>query len=93
LLRNATIWTGGTRGFEIVEGDLLLDQGLIKAVGRLEPNILETYKMDLVEMDLEGAWVTPGYAFGLNGRVCSSLSCLIELSTSIHTWVLTPRLS
>lgn len=60
LLKNATIWTGGIKGFEIVEGDLLLDQGLIKAVGRVDARALEVYKTDLVVMDLEGAWVTPG---------------------------------
>src|ERR1700734_501168 len=27
LLMNATIWTGGAKGFEIIEGDLLLDRG------------------------------------------------------------------
>jgi len=63
LLRNATIWTGGIKGFEIVEGDLLLDRGLIKAVGRVDARALEVYKTDLVVIDLEGAWVTPGYAF------------------------------
>jgi hypothetical protein len=65
LLRNATVWTGDTLGLEIVEGDLLLDRGLIKVVGRVDPKVLEVYKTDLVVMDLRGAWVTPGYAFGL----------------------------
>jgi imidazolonepropionase-like amidohydrolase len=57
---NATIWTGGAKGLEIVEGDLLLDRGLIKAVGRIEPRVLEKYRTDLVTLDLGGAWVSPG---------------------------------
>jgi len=94
LLRNATIWTGGIKGFEIVEGDLLLDQGLIKAVGRIDANVLEVYKTDLVVTDLEGAWVTPGYArLAFHRRVCNSSSCHLGLSTFIHTWVLTPHLN
>lgn len=61
LLRNATIWTGGINGLEIVEGDLLLDRGLIKAVGKIQQNVLQTYTTDLIVIDLGAAWVTPGY--------------------------------
>jgi hypothetical protein len=61
LLRNATIWTGGINGLEIVEGDLLLDRGLIKAVGKIQQNVLQAYTTDLIVIDLGAAWVTPGY--------------------------------
>jgi hypothetical protein len=67
LIRNATIWTGGANGLEISNGDLLLDCGLIKAVGRVDGRELEAYGMDLVVMDVGGAWVTPGFAFKFNG--------------------------
>lgn len=59
LLKNGSIWTGGVNGLEIIEGDLLLDQGLIKAVGKITNKELEVYT-DLVTVDLDGAWVTPG---------------------------------
>ncbi|KAF7969725.1 hypothetical protein HWV62_26136 [Athelia sp. TMB] len=59
LLRNATIWTGNVDGLEVVTGDLLLDRGLIKAVGHIGPKLLEAYKHAVV-VDLDGAWVTPG---------------------------------
>jgi imidazolonepropionase-like amidohydrolase len=59
LLKNATIWTGRESGKEVIHGDLLLDKGLIKAVGdivlRNEHGINE-----VKVVDLHGAWVTPG---------------------------------
>lgn len=63
LLKNASIWTGRLKGLEIIEGDLLLDQGLIKAIGTIAPKVLKEYT-DLVTLDLQGAWATPGYVFG-----------------------------
>ncbi|KAI0342081.1 carbohydrate esterase family 9 protein [Trametopsis cervina] len=57
LIRNATIWTGQMEGLEILNGDILLDKGLIKAIGVFE------YPEDddhFVEIDANGAWVTPG---------------------------------
>jgi hypothetical protein len=66
LLRNATIWTGGINGLEIVKGDMLLDRGLIKAVGRIGPGVLQKYKTDLVTLELDEAWVTPGYVRNLS---------------------------
>ncbi|RDB24983.1 Imidazolonepropionase [Hypsizygus marmoreus] len=59
LLRNATIWTGHVSGHEVVKGDLLLDKGLIKAVGEIDQGALNAYS-DLVEIDVAGAWVSPG---------------------------------
>lgn len=60
LFRNASIWTGRNSGNEVVEGDLLIDKGLIKAIGFIEDATLAEYK-DLVVIDAEGAWITPGY--------------------------------
>ena len=60
LFRNASIWTGRNSGNEVVEGDLLIDKGLIKAIGFIEDTTLAEYK-DLVVIDAEGAWITPGY--------------------------------
>ena len=60
LFRNATIWTGRDSGNEVVEGDLLIDKGLIKAIGFIEDITLAEYK-DLVVIDADGAWITPGY--------------------------------
>lgn len=57
LLKNATIWTGRESGKEVIHGDVLLDKGLIKAVG----DIVRSKLPDKVkEIDLYGSWVTPG---------------------------------
>jgi len=60
LFKNASIWTGRVSGNEVVAGDLLIDRGLIKAIGLIEDSALAEYK-DLVVIDAEGAWITPGY--------------------------------
>ena len=57
LIRNATIWTGETaEGSEIIVGDVLLEKGIIRSVGSTEDGALE----DVEEIDVNGAWVTPG---------------------------------
>ncbi|PBK99152.1 carbohydrate esterase family 9 protein [Armillaria gallica] len=61
LLKNATIWTGRVNGLEVVRGDILLDKGIIKAVGVIDPDALAAYTVqDLVTHDVGGAWISPG---------------------------------
>jgi len=61
LLKNAKIWTGARNGTEVVFGDVLLDQGLVIAVGYIPPTILASHRgANLKVMDVEGKWVTPG---------------------------------
>ena len=60
LFKNATIWTGRVSGNEILTGDLLIDKGLIKGIGYIKDKTLADYK-DLVVINAEGAWLTPGY--------------------------------
>lgn len=64
LLKDATIWTGAGNGTEIVHGDILLDRGLVVAVGYIPPSLLDSVRQssrtDVRVEDLEGAWVTPG---------------------------------
>ncbi|KAG5648505.1 hypothetical protein DXG03_003116 [Asterophora parasitica] len=60
LVKRATIWTGGKNGTEVYRGDILLDKGLIKSVGRLHHGVLAAYGSDLVVVDAKNAWVTPG---------------------------------
>jgi len=59
LIRNATIWTGGVSGFEVVRGDILVDRGIIQAIGNLNLTYLSSFS-GLVTFDVNGAWVTPG---------------------------------
>ena len=60
LIKNATIWTGQLNGLEIIKGDLFLDKGIIREVGRVGWEHLEGVA-DLVTYDADGSWVTPGY--------------------------------
>ncbi|KAI0692924.1 composite domain of metallo-dependent hydrolase [Cerioporus squamosus] len=55
LIQNATIWTGGRNGLEVVRGDILLDGGIIKEIGNSD---LESE--DVAHVDAQGKWVTPG---------------------------------
>lgn len=72
LIRNATIWTGQLNGLEIIKGDIFLDKGIIKEVGRVGLEHLNAVS-DLVTFDAEGAWVTPGCAsFILLPFMCKS---------------------
>jgi hypothetical protein len=57
-LKNAKLWTGARNGTEVIYGDILLDKGLIQAVGYIPPRLLN--HPDLRVEDAKGAWVTPG---------------------------------
>ena len=84
LLRNATIWTGNVDGLEVITGDLLLDRGLIKAVGHIGPQLLKSYKHAVI-VDLDGAWVTPG-SVSILVRHTSALILITALLTSTRIW-------
>src|ERR1700734_442650 len=60
LIKHARIWTGRKNGTEVVRGDILLDKGLIKAVGNVPRSALNVFKDDPVIIDAKNAWVTPG---------------------------------
>lgn len=60
LLKHARIWTGEKNGTDIIRGDVLLDKGLIKAVGHVPSSAFEAFKDNLVVIDVQNAWVTPG---------------------------------
>lgn len=60
LIRNASIWTGDEEQYKILQGDILLDNGIIKFVGHASQNMFRRYK-DLITLDVGGSWVTPGY--------------------------------
>ncbi|QRW21792.1 carbohydrate esterase family 9 protein [Rhizoctonia solani] len=65
LIQNATIWTGGDNGDEVVLGDILLDKGIIKAVGEY-PLGLDAVGNKLVVKNVQGAWVSPGDHLGVD---------------------------
>ncbi|KAI6021404.1 composite domain of metallo-dependent hydrolase [Pisolithus microcarpus] len=59
LLRNASVWTGDSAGYELRDVDILLDKGIIKFVGQAHQGVLHGYS-SLVTVDVGGKWVTPG---------------------------------
>ncbi|KAJ7253712.1 carbohydrate esterase family 9 protein [Mycena haematopus] len=59
LIRNATIWTGLADGNEVIQGDILIDKGLIKKVGSVDKSTLRSYT-DIIVLDAAGSWVSPG---------------------------------
>lgn len=50
---------GGNNGTEILDANILLEGGIIRAIGRFSPSITGPYE-ELEVIDLKGAWVTPG---------------------------------
>lgn len=92
LIRNATIWTGNDAGREIVKGDVVIDQGLIKIIAvDIDPKQMNMDKLSLEVIDAEGGWVTPGYAY-LNrlGVLATSAYSSLVSSICIHIWALIP---
>ncbi|EIW84617.1 hypothetical protein CONPUDRAFT_134601 [Coniophora puteana RWD-64-598 SS2] len=59
LLRNARIWTGGNDGTEVLEGDVYLEDGIVKAVGSVSHELLDG-NLNVQVLDVNGSWVTPG---------------------------------
>lgn len=49
-LKNARIWTAARNGTEIFFGDILLENGLIKAVGYIPPRLLKHPKLEVHNM-------------------------------------------
>ena len=43
LLKHMRIWTGGKNGTEVIHGDILLDKGLIKAVGHVSQSTWKVF--------------------------------------------------
>jgi len=69
LIKNATILTGEKNGTNVIHGDLLMVNGLIKGMGKNVPRDLveawvfgdgEDEKKNLTVIDADGRWVTPG---------------------------------
>ena len=57
------IWTGRLDGTEVIYSDILLNNGLISAVGRVDKELLGSLQNELVTVEAHGAWVSPGCGF------------------------------
>ncbi|EIW67430.1 hypothetical protein TREMEDRAFT_11883, partial [Tremella mesenterica DSM 1558] len=60
-LKNATLWTGEQDGEQVIYGaDVLLDGGVIRKVGKGSEFVKMAKELDAEQVQLNGAWVTPG---------------------------------
>ncbi|KJA29867.1 hypothetical protein HYPSUDRAFT_126636 [Hypholoma sublateritium FD-334 SS-4] len=59
LIRNGVIFTGKDNGTDIVRGDILLDKGVIRGLGKISRRVLDSIE-NLATVDAKGGWVTPG---------------------------------
>lgn len=59
LIRNCFIFTGKDNGTEVIHGDILLDKGVIKGLGKISGRVIENTP-NLTTIDAKHAWVTPG---------------------------------
>ncbi|KAJ7028309.1 hypothetical protein C8F04DRAFT_1291263 [Mycena alexandri] len=58
LLKNAKILTGARNGTEVIYGDVLLDKGVIMAVGYIPEHFMAAKNLDVI--DAAGKWISPG---------------------------------
>ena len=59
LIRNGVIFTGKDNGTDIVRGDILLDKGVIRGIGKISRRVLDSIE-NLITVDAKGGWITPG---------------------------------
>lgn len=64
FIRNVRIWTGENDGNEVIDGDVLVDKGIIRSVGRIPMSMLNDVQSEwngsVNSIDAGGAWLTPG---------------------------------
>jgi hypothetical protein len=59
LIRNALIFTGRDNGTDVIHGDILLDKGIVKGIGKISGRVIDNTP-NLTIVNANGAWVTPG---------------------------------
>jgi len=53
------IFPGKDNGTGVFQGDILLDKGIIKSLGKISWRVIDNMP-NLTVVDAKGAWVTPG---------------------------------
>jgi hypothetical protein len=74
---------GGQNGTETIRGNILIDGGLIKAIGRFPSSVTGPWQ-DLEVIDVDGGWVTPGSEFSW------ALLLMYPDLTCLKLWMFTP---
>lgn len=59
LIRNASIFTGEQNGTVTYRGDVLLDRGIVRAIGDVPGRVIDKME-NLTVVEARGRWVTPG---------------------------------
>ncbi|RDB22753.1 hypothetical protein Hypma_010022 [Hypsizygus marmoreus] len=59
LIKNAVIFTGEQHGNVLIRGNVFLDKGIVKSIGKV-PRYLIKNTPNVTVVDANGAWVTPG---------------------------------
>ncbi|KAF8969443.1 carbohydrate esterase family 9 protein [Flammula alnicola] len=59
LIRNCLLFTGKDNGTDVIRGDILLDKGIIKGLGKISGRVIDNTP-NLTIINANGAWVTPG---------------------------------
>ena len=85
-IRNATIWTGRVQGLEVIQGDVFLMNGIIKAVGHVDLRPMGLDSLNGIEiLDARGAYVTPGYVCCHRLPFSSELKRLAHRIVDLHS--------
>ncbi|KAG5648919.1 hypothetical protein DXG03_000268 [Asterophora parasitica] len=58
LIQNAAIFTGERNGSVVIYGNIFIDKGIVKNIGKVPRYLWDRPNVDVV--DAKGAWVTPG---------------------------------
>ncbi|KAJ7600925.1 carbohydrate esterase family 9 protein [Mycena floridula] len=86
FIKNTTIWTGGVEGHEVVVGDVLLHNGIIKGVGKVPSKLFRTFGQDIVTVDAAGRWLTPGKSKFHSQAYLTVLSGLVDLHSHLGVY-------
>ncbi|GLB33967.1 putative amidohydrolase [Lyophyllum shimeji] len=60
LIKNAMIFTGEKNGSVVIHGNIFLDKGIVKSIGKVPQYVLDRAGPNVTVLDAKGAWVTPG---------------------------------
>ena len=86
LVTNAKIWTGWKNGTEVIQGDILMDKGIIKHIGYLQGgSLVELYGKRLIILDAKGAWVTPGIV-DIHSHIGIEPSPILSGTEDVNSW-------
>lgn len=84
LIRNCTIFTGENNGTVIIHGDILLDKGIVKGIGKVSRRVIDNTP-NLIVIEAHGAWVTPGLGKCISPKVIFLRVLLRNLTVDLHS--------